>query len=44
MPKHGISELEIVKIRKKGDFRNFSDQFWDFTLKRAPKISDPHTI
>ena len=30
--------LPIVKIGKKGDFRNFFDQFWDFTLKRVPEI------
>ena len=29
MPKLGVSEHEIVKISKKGDFRNFLDQFWD---------------
>ena len=33
MLKLGISEHEIEKISKKGDFRNFMDQFLDFTLK-----------
>ena len=40
MPKLGISEHEIVRISKKGDFRNFLDQFWDFIQKRAPKINN----
>ena len=32
------------KIAKKGDFRNFLDQFWDFILKRAPKIKNQMKI
>ena len=35
-----VSEHEIVKR----DFRKFFDQFWDFTLKRVPKICDPCII
>ena len=42
MPKLGISEHEIVKISKKGDFRNIFDKFLGFTLKRVPKIGDSH--
>ena len=38
MPKLGIKEHKIVKISKKGNFRNFLDQFWDFILKSDPKI------
>ena len=30
----------LWKLAKKGDFRNFLDQFWDFILKRAPKINN----
>ena len=41
MPKLGVSEHEIVKINKKGDFRIYFDQFWGFTLERFPKIRDP---
>ena len=44
MPKLGVSEHEIVKIRKKGDFGNFLDQFWDLILKRVPKIFDPRIL
>ena len=44
MLKLGGSELEIVKIYKKGDFRNYFDQFWNFTLKFIPKICDPHIL
>ena len=28
------------KLAKKGDYRNFLNQFWDFIPKRAPKIND----
>ena len=32
MTKLGVSEHEIVKIgKKRGDFRNILDQFWDLT-------------
>ena len=44
MPKLGIKEHEIVKISKKGDFRNFFGQFLGFTLKRVPKIGDSHIL
>ena len=44
MPKLGIKEHEIVKISKKGDFRNFFDQFFGFTLKRVPRIGDSHIL
>ena len=40
MPKLGIKEHELWKLAKKVDFRNFLDQFWDFILKRAPKIKN----
>ena len=43
MSKLGV-EHEILKISKKGDFRKFFDQFWDLTLKRVPKICDPHIL
>ena len=41
MPKLGISEHDIVKISKRGDFRIFFDLFWDFELKRVHKICYP---
>ena len=44
MPKFGISEHDMVKVSKKRDFGNYLDQFWDFTLKRAPKINNQMKI
>jgi hypothetical protein len=44
MPKLGIKEHEIVKISKKGDFRNYFGHFLGFTLKKVPKIGDSHIL
>ena len=39
MPKLGVKEHKIVKIRKKKrDFRNFFDQFLGFTIKGSLKL------
>ena len=36
-----LVKMRLWKLLKKGDFSNFLDQFWSFTLKRVPKICDP---
>ena len=40
MPKLALRNFRSWKLSKKGDFRNFLDQFWDFILKTAPKINN----
>ena len=38
MRKLGVSELEIVKISKKGGLKIFFDQFWGFLPKKGYKL------
>ena len=40
MPNLALRNFRSLELAKKGDFRNFLDQFWDFLLKRAPKINN----
>ena len=40
MPNLSLRNFRPRKLAKKGDLRNFLDQFWEFILKRAPKINN----
>ena len=40
MPNLALRNFRSWKLAKKGDFRNFLDQFWDFMLKSASKINN----
>ena len=40
MPNLALRNFKSWKLAKKGDFRICFDQFWDFILKRAPKINN----
>ena len=44
MPNLALRNFRSWKLAKKGDFRKFLDQFWDFMLKRAPEINNQMKI
>ena len=40
MPNLSLMNFRPRKLAKKGDLRNFLDQFWDFILKKTSKINN----